>query len=76
MSWMSNFGNKTKGSNTYCTLRHITASLWKWALVVKQEFASPPDLGPSYQTCRGESTRDTPFEQALMLLTQDLPAYL
>jgi len=49
MSSLSNISKKAKVSNTYCTPRHITTSLQKWALVTKQKFASPIEFAPSYQ---------------------------
>ena len=69
MSSPNNIGKKARDSNTYCTPRHITTSLQKWALVTKQKFASPLDFDPSYQAYWSESTRDTVFGASTNALT-------
>ena len=61
MSSLNNIGKKARDSNTYCTPRHITTSLQKWALVTKQKFASPLDFDPSYQAYWSRKTRDAVF---------------
>jgi len=49
MSSLNKIGKKAKDSSTYCTPRHITTSLQKLALFIKQRFASYLDFDPSYQ---------------------------
>jgi hypothetical protein len=61
MSSLSNICKKAKNSNTYYTLRRILTSLQKWALFIKQNFASPLDFDPSYKAYWSENTRDTVF---------------
>jgi hypothetical protein len=61
MSSLNNIGKKARDSNTYCSPRHITTSLQKWALITKQKFASPLDFDPNYQAYWSEITRDTVF---------------
>jgi hypothetical protein len=57
MSSLNNIGKKARDSNTYCTPRHITTSLQKWARVTKQKF----DFDPSCQAYWSENTGDTVF---------------
>jgi len=76
MSSLNNIGKKARDSNMYCTPRHIMTSLQIWASVTKQKFASPLDFDPSYQAYWSKNTRDTVFEQALMLSTQNSLASL
>ena len=76
LSSLNNIGKKARDSNMYCTPRHIMTSLQIWASVTKQKFASPLDFDPSYQAYWSKNTRDTVFEQALMLSTQNSLASL
>ena len=69
MSSLNNIGKKARDSNTYCSPRHITTSLQKWALITKQKFASPLDFDPNYQAYWSEITRDTVFGASTNALT-------
>jgi Rad3-related DNA helicase len=81
MSSLNNIGKKARDSNMYCTLRHITTSLQKWALITRQKFASPLDFDPSNQAYWIENTRDSTWSKhqcfrrtvhRLLLLPPDL----
>ena len=81
MSSLNNIGKKARDSNMYCTPRHITTSLQKWALITRQKFASPLDFDPSNQAYWIENTRDSTWSKhqcfrrtvhRLLLLPPDL----